>query len=350
MTLNVPRIDLCFDRYLENNLKSTTRQKRGSSSAVRFKPDTVFPKNWNMLLSNSENKTTLFKFLAKRDENFVCNPYQDVLVALLDSLILLHSASISTFYMNPLTPSNHEEADKRIFLHCHHASINGLKFLMISTVDSDVVVLAVHFFNKLDLTQLWIKFGVGEHKQYIAVHEIVLSLGPEICAGITFFHAWSGCDTTSAFEHYGKKSHWKTWMEFPRIRKTFQKLSTPAQLDADDCKELNIFQLKVYHHGRPEENLDEARKNLVFNQACPPEKLPPTSAALKQHALRSLLTAGHVWGPSTVKMQNLADPKSYGWTQDASGKWKVFWTPLMPAIKSIINKNCGCKNNVCRGN
>ena len=251
--------------------------------------------------------------------------------------------------MDPLNPSNHEEADTRIFLHCNHASINGLKFAMISTVDSDVVVIAVHFFSELNLSELWIKFGVGKSKRFLAIHEIAQSLGADICSGLTFFHAWSGCDTTSAFENYGKKSHWKTWMVYPRVTSTFKKLSTPAVLDSEDCKELDIFTLQMYHPGRTEESLDEARKSLVFNEACPPEKLPPTSAALKQHALRSLLTGGHIWGQSTVKMQIQPDPCEFGWRKDEGGNWKVFWTPLEPATKSVINKNCGCKKG-CKGN
>ena len=42
-----------------------------------------------------------------------------------------------------LSPCNHEEADSRIFVHAKHASLNGLNKIMIRTVDTDVVVLAI---------------------------------------------------------------------------------------------------------------------------------------------------------------------------------------------------------------
>ena len=92
--------------------------------------------------------------LSEKDDNFVCNPYQDVIATYLDHSLLLHSASTSILDMTLLNLSNHEEADTRIFLHCNYASINGHKFVIISTVDSDVVVIAVHFFSKLNLTEI----------------------------------------------------------------------------------------------------------------------------------------------------------------------------------------------------
>ena len=262
---------------------------------------------------------------------------------------VLHSTSTTTVDVSQLTPCNHEEADTRLFLHCRHAVMNGLKSLMISTVDSDVVVLAVHYFEQLQLNQLWIKFGVSKNKKFIAIHEMSTSLGPTICSGIPFFHAWTGSDTTSAFLEHGKKKHWNAWMELPRVSKTFAKLSTPSNLSDEDLKELEIYELQVFFRGRSEESIDEARKNLVFHQACPPKSLPPTSGALRQHALRSLLTAGHIWGQATVKHQVQIDPSNFGWKQDGNGKWEPFWTHLPPESKSIINKNCGCKNETCKG-
>lgn len=258
ITTNISRFDLCFDQYLDNSLKSTTRQKRGSSATVRFRPNNEMPKSWHMFLNILENKRGLFVFLAAKDEHFVCNPYQDVIVTTLDTSVLLHSASTEDLDLSLLTLSNHEEADTWIFLHCQHASVHGMKYVMISTVDSDVLVLVVHFFDKLNFTELWIKFGVGINKKCLAVHEIATSLGPEICLGLTFFHAWTGCDTTSAFENHGKKSHWSRWMDDSRVSKTFQKLSLPTQLDDNDCKELEIFELQVYNRGRTEESIDIA--------------------------------------------------------------------------------------------
>ena len=97
------------------------------------------------------------------------------------------------------------------------------------------------------------------------------------------------------------------------MSKTFAKLSTPSDLSDEDRKELEVFELQVDFRGRQEESIDEARKNLIFHQACRPECLPPTSAALKQHALRALLAAGHVLGQANIKNQVQVDPSNFGW-------------------------------------
>ena len=44
--------------------------------------------------------------------------------------------------------------------------------VMISTVDTDVVAIAISSFNKMMLRELWIEFGSGKHRRYIPIHEI----------------------------------------------------------------------------------------------------------------------------------------------------------------------------------
>ena len=46
---------------------------------------------------------------------------------------------------------NHEEADTRMFVHAKHASMNDMSKILIRTVDSDVVLLAIAFLQKLDV-------------------------------------------------------------------------------------------------------------------------------------------------------------------------------------------------------
>ena len=77
-----------------------------------------------------------------------------------DTAHALHSTA-TTVDVSLLILCNHEEADTRVFLHCKHSAINGLKSLVISTVDSDVVVLAIHFFESLQLSQLCNRFVVS---------------------------------------------------------------------------------------------------------------------------------------------------------------------------------------------
>ena len=77
-----------------------------------------------------------------------------------------------------LAPCNHEEADTRVFVHLADAVRLGHTEALISSGDTDVVVLAVSAMAKLPaLKELWVDVGNGRKLRYIAVHEISAALG-----------------------------------------------------------------------------------------------------------------------------------------------------------------------------
>ncbi len=51
--------------------------------------------------------------------------------------------------LSQLSPCCHEEADTKIFVHCAHAASKGHNRIMIRTVDTDVVVLAIASYFRL---------------------------------------------------------------------------------------------------------------------------------------------------------------------------------------------------------
>ena len=88
--------------------------------------------------------------------------------------------------------------------------------MLIRTVDSDVVVLAVFTINHLPAgCELWLAFGAGESYRYQTANQIAASLAPELPCALPMFHAFTGCDTGSSFAGHGKKTAWSTWMSLP---------------------------------------------------------------------------------------------------------------------------------------
>ena len=67
---------------------------------------------------------------------------------------------------------NHEEANSHVFLHANDMGKCGIDRLMIKTVDTDVLVLAIALFPKLNLRELWIDFGSRQNQYYCLVHTI----------------------------------------------------------------------------------------------------------------------------------------------------------------------------------
>ena len=164
-------------------------------------PDSKIPGNWAAFLRIDKNKEELFHFLA--DQLGTVGVQHGQVVSTKGNAVVCNRDTDDT---SSLSPCNHEEADTRLLLHAADAAKNGLKKIMLRTVDTDVVVIAVSTFQDLGLSELWITFGVGKHFRYIAAHEIASTLGQQKSRALLAFHAFTGCDQTSSFKHIGKKT------------------------------------------------------------------------------------------------------------------------------------------------
>jgi len=69
--------------------------------------------------------------------------------------------------------------------------------VLIRTTDTDVLVLAIAHFHKIEAAELWVVFGSGKTFQYIPAHDIAVFLGQEKAWAFLAFHAFTGCDTVS---------------------------------------------------------------------------------------------------------------------------------------------------------
>ena len=104
-----------------------------------------------------------------------------------------------------LSPCTHEEADTRLLLQANHtANQNNIKIL-IRTVDTDVVVIATAAFQHMNVEEVWIAFGTEKQFRYKLAHKLCNVLGQDITSGLLAFHAFTGCDQTSAFSGKGKQ-------------------------------------------------------------------------------------------------------------------------------------------------
>ena len=189
--------------------------------------------------------------------------------------------------LKELSPCNHEEADTRLFLHVKDALKKGFRTVMVKANDTDLLVIAVATFSQLQaigLQEMWLAFGQGQNMKWIAVHELKTTLGPEKSSGILFFHAFTGCDTVSAFRGKGKKSAWQTWDVCPEVSDVFSKLSRfPTQIEEEDTKTLKKFVVQMYDRSSSTESVDEARLELFSRKQRSYEAIPPNDAALVQH-------------------------------------------------------------------
>ena len=150
-----------------------------------------------------------------------------------------------------------------------------------------ILVIALSIFPSLQdlgLQQLWVAFGHGVSLRWIGVHDLYHVIGPVKTKGIRFFHAFTGCDTVSAFRNKGKKTAWPTWDIFPEASLIFSKLSQyPPVLTDSDLEILEQFVVLLCDRSSTAVSVDEARLGMFARKQRPYEAIPPTRAALLQH-------------------------------------------------------------------
>ena len=338
---HVSRVDIVWDSYLENSLKSQTRSKHGKGVRRRVELSTSLPENWQQFLRINENKVELFSFLVSHLKNLetekqlvttdgqdvVCIPPQDI---------------------SHLAPCDHKEADTRMILHVADVVNDDHQKVLLCTVDTDVVALAVAMATNIDIQELWIAYGTGKQFQYIPAHEIALSFGPSKSRALPFFHAYTGCDTVSAFGSRGKMSAWDTWKTYEEVTSTFVALSAgPVQISNQHIAVLERFTILLYDRTSSDTNVDEARKHLFTTKGRAMSAIPPTRAALIQHMKRVVYQGGYCWGKVLQVAIDLPSPGDWLWTDPQC--WKPLWSTLPEASKSSRELlHCGYKKG-CSG-
>ncbi|KAG7163773.1 hypothetical protein Hamer_G003026 [Homarus americanus] len=139
---------------------------------------------------------------------------------------------------------------------------HGYFKVIIRTVDTDVLVLAIAAFHLLNITELWVAFATGKCFTYLPVHEMAISLGPENCKALPFLHTFNGCDTVSSSAGWGKKTVWDVWKAFDEASLIFCALaSTPSSVE-DHLGILERFVVFHYDHASSAVVMNEARKQL----------------------------------------------------------------------------------------
>lgn len=343
------RVDIVWDRYDSNSLKMTAREARGVGIRRHVACDVPIPRNWQAFLRTDMNKTELFSFLSTAASKMHLEPGKQ-LIATLDQKVItvpvLHDVT-------RLSPCSHEEADTRLILHAAHAAQGGVKRLLIRSVDTDVVVLAVAFRQHIACDELWIAFGTGKHFRYIAVHEIADTLGPLKSAALPVFHAITGCDTTSSFAGKGKKTAWDTWTNNPDITAAFLEISSCPSSISDFCfSVIERFVVKLYDRTTNSQNVNLTRKQLFAQKGRTLESIPPTRDALLQHVKRAAYQSGYVWSQCLVVKPTLPNPSEWGWSL-INDVWQPLWITQSVAdgfCQELLRCGCktGCKTRLCK--
>ena len=118
----------------------------------------------------------------------------------IDSLSLMVTAPLLIIYFR-----RKKEADTRLFLHAHDASLN-YQDITIHTPDTDVFILAITMW--VIEGRIFIKTGKQNNLRLIDVEKVVNGIYYEnevsVCEALLGLNAFNDCDTTSAFHGCAK--------------------------------------------------------------------------------------------------------------------------------------------------
>jgi hypothetical protein len=117
---------------------------------------------------------------------------------------------------------------------------------------------------------------------------------------------------------------------------------------------LERFTVLLYDRTSNKMTVNEARKQLFSKKGRQMQDLPPSQAALLQHAKRATFQSGYCWYMALQAQQKLPCPSEWGWARStgSEGAWLPFWTTLPDVaqccpelLKCSCKKGCGkrCK-------
>ncbi|KAK3917822.1 Chromosome-associated kinesin KIF4 [Frankliniella fusca] len=346
------RLDVVWDQYNGKSLKTEARESRGSGVRRPGLPQKgAFPskpKQWEDYLRNDCNKEELFQYLA---ESALKNEHLQIVTNVKDVI------KVSPFYPQSSALENvccalMEEADGRLLLHAKDMAERGSRTVIIRCSDTDIVVLAVSFFHdlqKIGLEELWVHYGVGVNKRFIAAHAIALKLGEERSSALRGFHTFSGCDSVSFFAGKGKRSAWGAWdSKDLELTQAFKSLASPTEnvLSEATMSALERFVVTMYGAQGITSHVDPAREHLFATDGKPLLHIPPTYGVLVQHTRRAAYQAGQIWGRSLqTDWKNLPSPVGWGW-KGTPGSWLPHWSDLDDIWQTCRELSvCGCASD-----
>ncbi len=204
-------VHVCFDKYVEMSVKESERRLRGAIDLpyIITGADQTTRQSGQKLLSNGNFKNELAKFVMKEwQKNHYFNIFNGkTLVASYggDCLQYDPDENESICVTSPVQlQADHEEADTLVAFHATNVSSSTV---IVRASDTDVLVILIGILGQQrpevrSAAKVIMDCGQGNSRRYINVTNIAQVLEEHqigLARALPGFHAFTGCDFTSAF-------------------------------------------------------------------------------------------------------------------------------------------------------
>ena len=175
--------------------------------------------------------------------------------------------------------------------------------------------------------------GKGNKKRLLNITALAEELTQKYCSALLSLHAFSGCNTTSAFKGKGKVKPLKTMLEKPKFVDTFAELGETWEVTDKRLNEVEDFTCAIYRRQRFHK-VDNLRYHLL-KEICKDEisaklnidlaAFPPFHKSLKQPAFRANYQAA-IWKRAHEPLPVIPNPtEGHGWVL-SDGILEPLWT------------------------
>ena len=345
MGISFDRIDVTFDRYQKDSIKSGTRMKRTHGNRpirrVIESRSTPLPDKWSNFVSLGENKANLAEFLSKELVESRSSHTSKTLVVAGGFADITEVQCTDAQMDTTLLQANHEEADTRLILHAVHTNAETV---VVSARDTDVLVLLIAHLDKMRCSQLWMKAGTSKKPKCIPVHTIHQGLSSCQVKALLSFHALTGCDTVSHLAGHTKKAAWKVFQEDSHLLTNLG----AGDGDEDTFKAAEKLVCRMYKLPVDVNTCDKARVMLFCKGV--PKKL------FHQHLMQHKYTLDeHItkrwWKQAIVPIPVLSQVTDSGWNTIDDRLLPKLMTlpPITETCKEVVTCSCttACQSQRC---
>jgi hypothetical protein len=174
-------------------------------------------------------------------------------------------------------------------------------------------------------------------------------------------HAYTGCDTVSAFCGKGKVNALKIVKVNKEAQETFMQLGQEWSLTPELLDKLELFTCQLYAAKSKAAKVNDLRYHLFCAKKGEIEshQLPPCRDCMHKHAQRANFQAA-IWKRSLQKDPGTPDPVGKGWkleTVDGVEELVIDWMDGQPAPQAVLDllactcpKSCKMPKCVCLSN
>lgn len=227
---------------------------------------TTRPKNWKSFLLNDENKEQLIQVMLDTWSSDTFSPIlhgHDMTLICQGKAYHLCSDGKSTAREEIASlESTREETDARVILYCLYAKESGFKYVCVRSPESDIFFILLHHVNQTKGLEVLFETGKRNKRRCINVTRAALSLSPLICNAYLGLHAFTGCDSTSAFKGKGKVKAIHLVKKHQHFQELFKKLGESWTVSRNMQKGMEEFTCALHGKARNKE-VNDLRYSLL---------------------------------------------------------------------------------------